>query len=867
MVFEKIMDTYHRFSEKFAKLVGENTGIEGSTQQAIKIAREVMEVPYAALREALPYDLYDAENSLFINKNSVGFAYSVLPLTGADEGIVRAIAQLIKDKLPAGWDCQGALFKHSMIADKLVSLYEPFFKKGGMYARLAEMGVQYHLNASKKGYKNKRGYPCRLSDYRVYLSFSKPKRIFEDFENELQVRADIEAELKICKFIFNRLDDRELATYVRSLVSFIDNKQTFDQFDIDELSPLSYSIPRRGTTLIVDDNAIHGRVYDDEDKETKTEIVNLTIKKWPDFYALWNGADNYANLKQSEKGIQSTFLLTFNIRGLSHESQKLIEARKARSLTQRNNHVYRQLIPGIENQAADHDYVHKNMVKDKITTCDVSFNLILFSTPEKVRADIAKAKGTFRHNQIELTPAFGSQWLSFLSSLPFFMSEGIYQSLKAMGQVKPLTNWNAANFLPVIGEFQGCNSGVIMPTLRNQLCALDWHDYKFLPITNFNVSIKASPGAGKSFLSNTFVTSEMAQGNKMFIIDVGDSYKHLASIFDGVYIDANNLKLNPFTLFDFEGKSIIKNDDGDLIEIDSSEQIRDLLALMASPDEPLEPVCRAYLLKAVNSAWAKFKKEALIDDVINELGVLLENKYQGDQRIRDLMTLLEQYSSGGEYGKYFNSKTPLFNNNQLVVLELGGLKDKKQLLQVVMYALIVVIQGQFYNTPRHIKKRCIIDEAWQFLAKGSNPIASEFIEKGFRTARKHNGGFTVIVHKLDELKVSDVGRAIESCSDIEIIMRQSGLDTYIENYPNAFNEFQEDMIRRFGAAKENGFSEMMMKFGGSVSFHRLFNDPFSRILYSTAGNEFQAVEDLVAKGVSTVDAVEMVAKKFYGDEL
>ena len=116
MKFEKIMDSCHLYAEKFAKLMGESTGVEGSTNKAIKIAREVMEVPYAALREVLPYDLYDAEQQLFINNKSVGFSYSVLPLTGADEGIVRSIAQLLKDKLPAGWDCQGALYKHSMIA-------------------------------------------------------------------------------------------------------------------------------------------------------------------------------------------------------------------------------------------------------------------------------------------------------------------------------------------------------------------------------------------------------------------------------------------------------------------------------------------------------------------------------------------------------------------------------------------------------------------------------------------------------------------------------------------------------------------------------------------------------------------------------
>lgn len=867
MKFEKIMDSCHLYAEKFAKLMGESTGVEGSTNKAIKIAREVMEVPYAALREVLPYDLYDAEQQLFINNKSVGFSYSVLPLTGADEGIVRSIAQLLKDKLPAGWDCQGALYKHSMIADKIAKLYEPFLKRGGMYERIAKMGIKYHINASQKGYKNKRGYPCRLSDYRVYLSFSRPKRSFDSFDEELQIREDLEAELKICNLIFKRLDSIELATYVRALVSFIDDKDSFDQIEIDESQRISSSIPRRGTTLIIDDNAIHSKVYDDDGNARNSEIVNLTIKQWPDYYALWNSADNYANLMQPEKGVQSTFLLTFNIRGLSHEKQKLIEGRKAKSLGQRNNHVYRQLNPGIELEAADHDYVYKNMVKDKITTCDVSFNLVLFSTPENIRKDIAKAKGTFRHNQIELIPAYGTQWLSFLSSLPFFMSEGLYQSLKAMGQVKPLTNWNAANFLPVIGEFQGCNTGVILPTLRNQLCALEFHDDKNLPITNYNVVIKASPGAGKSFFSNTTVTSEMAQGNKIFIIDVGDSYKHLAATYGAVYIDSNNLKINPFTLFDYEGKSIVKNDEGELVEIDSSEQIRDLLALMASPDVPLDPVSKTYLMDAVDSAWNKKKNNALIDDVIAELDYLQNNKYKGDQRIQDLSTLLEKYSTRGKYGKFFNSHTPLFNNDQMVVLELGGLKNNKQLLQVVMYALIIVIQGQFYNTPRDIKKRCIIDEAWQFLAKTSNPIAAEFIEKGFRTARKHNGGFSVIVHKLDELKNTDIGRAIESCSDIEIIMRQSGLDTYIESYPNTFNEFQEDMIRKFGAAKENGFSEMMIKFGGSVSFHRLFNDPFSRVLFSTSGDEFQAVEDLVQEGTSTEDAVEIVAKKFYGDEL
>jgi conjugal transfer ATP-binding protein TraC len=85
---------------------------------------------------------------------------------------------------------------------------------------------------------------------------------------------------------------------------------------------------------------------------------------------------------------------------------------------------------------------------------------------------------------------------------------------------------------------------------------------------------------------------------------------------------------------------------------------------------------------------------------------------------------------------------------------------------IVMFVMIVIIQGQFYQSPRHIKKRCIIDEAWRFLCEGSNPIAANFIEQGFRTARKHNGGFGVITQYLLDTDKTIQGQAIAASSDI-----------------------------------------------------------------------------------------------------
>ena len=60
---------------------------------------------------------------------------------------------------------------------------------------------------------------------------------------------------------------------------------------------------------------------------------------------------------------------------------------------------------------------------------------------------------------------------------------------------------------------------------------------------------------------------------------------------------------------------------------------------------------------------------------------------------------------------------------------------------------------------------------------------------------------------------------------------------------------------------------MMIQYGGVSTFHRYFTDPFSHILFSSAGEEFGEIEALIASGMSISDAVAEVARKVFGDEL
>jgi len=443
------------------------------------------------------------------------------------------------------------------------------------------------------------------------------------------------------------------------------------------------------------------------------------------------------------------------------------------------------------------------------------------------------------------------------------LTEGLFSSLEMLGMTKKLSHYNVANLLPIVADFKGSKQGLLLPTYRHQLFHLNTFDDRVLPITNFNRLTIASPGAGKTLFEQAQILDGLSRGQIIFVIDLGASYKHLCDLVGGTYIDASTLTLNPFTLFDFDGVTDIKGE-----QVNDYIQIRDLLAIMASPNEALGEVQKAWLLEATLTCWREHGKDARMDHVLDALrGLLLKPESRNDRRLKDLLILLAKYGSDGIYGKMFNSDTPLLNGSNFVVLEMGGLEANPELLTIVMFVMIVIIQGQFYHSDRRVQKRCVIDEAWRFLAAGSNEIAAQFIEQGFRTARKHTGGFAVITQQLADTSKTVQGQAIASSADTKIIMRQGAFKDYMEKHPDSFNPLQVAMIESFGEAKTQGFSNLMIQFGNLFSFHRYFCDPFSRVMFSTSGDEFGEIESLIATGVSLSTAIGLVAQKYYGDEL
>ena len=839
-------------------------GEEGSRPESLSHqaqANETLKVDAAVFEHLLPYESM-IDNQFIVNKSTLGYGLFVSPGSGADAQRVKAHAELLKHRLPAGFDLTVMLYKHHYLAQALFNGFKPILKRGGIYEAIAQMSIRYHLNAIKSGYKNKRNIPAQLADYCCYL-FVSTKKDQGANQRLSDSRGAIESELSVAGYHHSRLSGKDFTTLVRALTSPNLNNIEWPICEEDATSLLAKTALRSNTSFTINDDSVDIRVVDTEGNPQDTRAVSLMIEKWPEKFALWSTPDLFANMFNPDKGIQCPFLISFTIRGADQDKVKEEAQKKAEDFEKNNNSVQRFLNPNLVHEVSEWKYAYNETSKGNLALMPTFYNVVLFTDVKNERKHVAQTISSYREFGFELSQKPMASWWRYLASLPFVISEGMFESLELLQHTKRLNHSACANLMPLIADFKGSPQGMLLPTYRHQLAYVDTFDNKHLPITNFNFVTVGSTGSGKSLLNQWRLLSGLAQGEKIFVIDLGESYKHLCELVGGTYLNASNITLNPFTLFDFEGQIEV---DGKVIK--NYTQIRDLLAIMASPHEELSSIQNDYLLDVVLGCWKKHGQRTCMDDVLDELRLMLDKpESKNDTRLSDLIVHLKKYGRQGIYGHMFNSETPFISNPEFVVLEMGEFEDNPELLTIIMFVMIVIIQGQFYHSDRTTRKLCLIDEAWRFIAKGSNPIMARFIEQGFRTARKYNAGFGVIFQLLADMNGTIQGQAVASSSDTKFIMRQGNFEDYLQDNPKSFDEKQQRLIKGFGEAESQGFSSLMVQYGNAYTFHRYFADPFTRVLFSSNAEEFSAIEVLQKQGLSLEQAVYQIAEKHYGDEL
>jgi conjugal transfer ATP-binding protein TraC len=357
--------------------------------------------------------------------------------------------------------------------------------------------------------------------------------------------------------------------------------------------------------------------------------------------------------------------------------------------------------------------------------------------------------------------------------------------------------------------------------------------------SNYNCCIAAQSGSGKSFLTNEIITNYSTEGARIWVIDVGRSYKNLAETLDGDFMEFSHDKqicLNPFELIRHW--------------TEEADVVAGLVTAMAAPTEKLTDFQTAGLSRVLKQVWDLNGTAMSVDDIA--VNLIKEE----DQRLRDVGEQLYPFTTKGEYGKFFNGKNNIRFASDFTVLELEELKGRKHLQQVVLLQLIYQIQQEMYLGERDRPKIVIIDEAWDLLGSGD---AATFMEHGYRRFRKYGGAAVTITQSVNDLYRHETGRAIvENSANMYLLgQKAESIEGLRTDKRLPLSDGGYELLKTVHTVPGK-YSEIFFITNRGSGIGRLVVDKTKRILYSTSAQDTHAIKQLRQQGFSLKDAIQEI---------
>ena len=449
----------------------------------------------------------------------------------------------------------------------------------------------------------------------------------------------------------------------------------------------------------------------------------------------------------------------------------------------------------------------------------------------------------------------------FLSALPF----GLYavgRNLQSINRdfIAPVTS--VTPILPVQGDFQGGGAPKLLFFGRQgQLVGMDFFDSR---AANQNIFCCAMSGQGKSFQVNFLAFNYFASGALIRIIDIGGSYKKMATMLGARYLDFHpdlSICLNPF--------SHINAQDAD-DELKSVSAVFAQMAYSNSDTERPDDTEMNLIRNAVRWAWKQKENEADADTVYDFLlrfprvpDTSLEELADHPNLVeaaRKLAFNIRDFTSHGSHGKFFVGKSTFdIRRDEFVVLELENLKIQPELYRVVTLLVINAVTQDLYLSDRSRPRFVIFDEAWQFMDKAA--MMAPVIAEGYRRARKYRGAFMVITQGLTDLEAfGEVGDVIKSNSAFKILLESSQFEIARSKGIIDYDDFTMELLKSVKSNRPK-YSELFFDtpFGHGVL--RLAVDDYTYYLYTSDGEEIAEIESLVKQGMSYDEAIKEMVRR------
>ena len=273
--------------------------------------------------------------------------------------------------------------------------------------------------------------------------------------------------------------------------------------------------------------------------------------------------------------------------------------------------------------------------------------------------------------------------------------------------------------------------------------------------------VLGATGSGKSFLLNFLVTHGQKYDPVTVILDLGHSYRKLATLLHGQYLEVglrhDSVTINPFALEP------------------SSEHLHFLHAFVR------------VLLEGNDN----YRLSDLEDREVYEA---IENLYVLDRAQRRLFTLanllprtlaarLHKWVDGGRYASLFDNVEDTLTVSRLQVFDFEAMRAYPVLLEPLLFYVLHRVTARIMEPAEAAAlKLCVMDEAWRFI---QHPTLRAYVQEALKTWRKRNAMMMLATQAADDFASTDLLRTVVESCPTKLLLANPSLDT--QQYVDLFH--------------------------------------------------------------------------------
>lgn len=472
------------------------------------------------LSQDIDYEYYDEENQIYQTGTGYGYIFEATPILGVQENTSEVLFTIFNTGLPEN-TCVQFLLQASGEVDHIFTNW-----KGNVSDKFFQKIAEERINFLKQGTKGRLFKQNKISvrDFKLFISISFEGIFSDDAKPMIEnTRISIKSILESQGIYTQNLKPQGLINLVRQIVCPKQDGIDYLEYDEQKLLRTQISTP--------DDELFIGR---DGMVSNDVEIKCVGVNKFnPQAYLHQINnliGDQFSTMLQ----IPYPFITFLNFKTLGQEKTNAKLRLEAERVQKQAREGYGRFNRDIPKKAEEFELM-KDVIAEGEGLVLAAMYTILYTPLEKSEEAFQEAQALYRSNGFELVNYSNVQYPLLLSSLPLFFNAARTRQFLQFDFIGLHRQFNIVNWLPIFSDWKGTGSPTIMTIgRRGQIQFIDLFDNDK---GNYNFSVVATSGSGKSFFMNELIRSYLQQGALARIIDIGGSYKNLCEILGGQYIE------------------------------------------------------------------------------------------------------------------------------------------------------------------------------------------------------------------------------------------------------------------------------------------------------------------------------------------